>query len=176
MSKIILYHGTTADFSIVDLRHAKENKDFGKGFYLTTDYNQAAELAYRMKRKALFKGYNVKGYVYSFMIDKAILNKLNTHRFLSPNKAWLDYVINNRNKQNNNKLINDYDIVIGKVADANAQKFIDTYLENGDTSDKVKNDLIRKLEVYSLTDQFCFKTSKSILVLNKYGNIQRKEI
>ena len=45
MSDLILYHGTTADFSVVDLKHCKDKKDFGKGFYTTTDINQAVNLA-----------------------------------------------------------------------------------------------------------------------------------
>lgn len=45
MSRIILYHGTIADFNIVNLRYAKDKKDFGKGFYLTSDINQACTWA-----------------------------------------------------------------------------------------------------------------------------------
>ena len=43
MSDLILYHGTTADFSVVDLKHCKDKKDFGKGFYLTDIKEQTIE-------------------------------------------------------------------------------------------------------------------------------------
>ena len=54
MNDLILYHGTTADFSVVDLKHCKDKKDFGKGFYTTTDINQAINLAQRMKRRTIY--------------------------------------------------------------------------------------------------------------------------
>lgn len=56
MSSLILYHGTTADFSTVDLKHCKDKKDFGKGFYTTTDINQAQNLAKRMKQTEMLRG------------------------------------------------------------------------------------------------------------------------
>ncbi len=36
-----LYHGTNIDFTQIDLRKTKPNKDFGRGFYLTDIYKQA---------------------------------------------------------------------------------------------------------------------------------------
>ena len=36
-----LYHGTKVYFDEPDLKKAKNRKDFGKGFYLTTNYDQA---------------------------------------------------------------------------------------------------------------------------------------
>ena len=34
-----LYHGTNRDFDRIDLMKSKPNKDFGRGFYLSTDYD-----------------------------------------------------------------------------------------------------------------------------------------
>lgn len=42
---MILYHGTNITFETIDLLKSKPNKDFGQGFYLTTDKNQAIEMA-----------------------------------------------------------------------------------------------------------------------------------
>lgn len=42
---MILYHGTNIAFETIDLSKSKPNKDFGQGFYLTTDKNQAIEMA-----------------------------------------------------------------------------------------------------------------------------------
>lgn len=50
MSDLILYHGTIAEFSVVDLKHCKDKKDFGKGFYTTTDAHQAITLAKTMRQ------------------------------------------------------------------------------------------------------------------------------
>lgn len=40
-----LYHGTTIDIEKIDLRKSKPNKDFGKGFYLSADREQAMAMA-----------------------------------------------------------------------------------------------------------------------------------
>ena len=42
---MILYHGTNQDFSEIDLRKSKPNKDFGQGFYLSREYAQAMDMA-----------------------------------------------------------------------------------------------------------------------------------
>ena len=42
---MILYHGTNMAFGEIDLSRSKSNKDFGRGFYLSADYNQAMEIA-----------------------------------------------------------------------------------------------------------------------------------
>ncbi len=46
---MILYHGTNVEFEEIDLTKSKVGKDFGCGFYLSADREQALELA---KRKA----------------------------------------------------------------------------------------------------------------------------
>ena len=40
---MILYHGTNAEFDIIDLAKSNRFKDFGQGFYLTDIRQQAAE-------------------------------------------------------------------------------------------------------------------------------------
>ena len=40
-----LYHGSTIDIREIDLLKSKPNKDFGKGFYLSADKEQAYEMA-----------------------------------------------------------------------------------------------------------------------------------
>ena len=174
MSGIILYHGTIADFNIVDLAHTRDNKDFGKGFYLTTDYTQAYDWAYKMKMKAIYRGYNSKGYIYSFKLSIDRLKQLNTHKFTGTNKAWLEYIIYNRDRKTNNHQY-DYDVVIGKVADANAQGLIDAYTLLTEKTDAEKEKLLKRLKAERLKDQYCFKTAKAITLLNDFGNVKRKE-
>lgn len=40
-----LYHGTNMTFDKIDLRKSKPNKDFGQGFYLSPEYDQALNMA-----------------------------------------------------------------------------------------------------------------------------------
>lgn len=42
---MILYHGSNVDITQIDLTKSKPNKDFGCGFYLSADKEQAEKLA-----------------------------------------------------------------------------------------------------------------------------------
>lgn len=42
---MILYHGTNVEFDVIDLTKSKPNKDFGRGFYLSDNYEQALNMA-----------------------------------------------------------------------------------------------------------------------------------
>ena len=51
---MILYHGTNADIDVIDLNRGLRYKDFGKGFYLTSDRKTAIRMA--QKKARLFGG------------------------------------------------------------------------------------------------------------------------
>lgn len=38
---MLLYHGSYAKVENIDLKKCKQGKDFGRGFYLTSSYEQA---------------------------------------------------------------------------------------------------------------------------------------
>ena len=42
---MILYHGSNVEIVQIDLGKSRPNKDFGKGFYLSADYQQAMRMA-----------------------------------------------------------------------------------------------------------------------------------
>lgn len=42
---MILYHGSNQDIKEIDLTKTRPNKDFGQGFYLTADEEQAMQMA-----------------------------------------------------------------------------------------------------------------------------------
>ena len=50
-----LYHGTNIVFDKIDLQKSKPNKDFGQGFYLSPDYDQALNMA-NIKTEQLQEG------------------------------------------------------------------------------------------------------------------------
>lgn len=175
MKDLILYHGTDADFSVVDLKHAKDKKDFGKGFYTTTDINQAIALAKNMQMRAMINGNpRAKAYVYAFKINREELKSLNSHNFQTASISWIDYILKNRYSNFRNQP--DYDLVIGRVADVVAMRvmnqFIKEYGLKAEKEQKLK--LIKALKPDNLIDQYCFKTDKATDILNKAG-FRRKE-
>lgn len=63
-----LYHGTVYDIENIDLSKSNSAKDFGKGFYLSPDRQQA-------ERWAIFKSMQLNGIpkVYEFDFDESLL-------------------------------------------------------------------------------------------------------
>ena len=74
---MILYHGTNVAFDTIDLQKSKPNKDFGKGFYLSADYNQAMAMG-NIKVEQLEYGSPI---VLAFEVDELLLEELNVKRF-----------------------------------------------------------------------------------------------
>lgn len=42
---MILYHGSNVAIDVIDLSKSRPGKDFGKGFYLSAEKQQAIEMA-----------------------------------------------------------------------------------------------------------------------------------
>ena len=128
--------------------------DFGKGFYTTSDYEQAAKWAKRTALRLRQK----TGYVSVYEIDDEALRKLNILRFEKPDIEWLRFVVRNRK---GHVIPSDWDIVIGPVANDQTAPVIDLFLdEMYDEEETIKRLLPQKLK-----DQYTFKTTKAIDLL-----------
>lgn len=57
---IELYHASYKVVDKIDLSCCSEGKDFGKGFYLTSDFGQACKFVKTSIRKALVNGVDVE--------------------------------------------------------------------------------------------------------------------
>ena len=73
-----LYHGTTSEFDEIDLSKSKPNKDFGRGFYLSAELEQAKDFA--QTRALLLGGSPV---IVSYEFDERLLtsNELKVKTF-----------------------------------------------------------------------------------------------
>ena len=167
MKELVLYHGTDCYFETVDLLHCKERKDFGYGFYLTSDYHQAKDWAIIIARNN-----NSTPYSNMYRINQDDLGKLNVHGFNTASRAWIKYIISNRYKIKKVEDVADYDVVIGKVADARANIIIADYvrkygMESCLNNTTIQDALIKALKPERLSDQYCFKTEESIALLNR---------
>jgi len=88
---MILYHGSNIEIPTPDLLHSRDNVDFGKGFYTTPLYEQAAKWCDRFKKQsttAVISKYN-------FDFEKA--KELNLLHFERYSEKWLDFVLSCRN-------------------------------------------------------------------------------
>ena len=161
-AKLKLYHGTNCDFSIVDLSKAKDKRDFGKGFYMTTLQNQAKDWAEIMY--ARFGGDGI--YVYEFELE--IKSELRMKQFDAISEDWLVFVHDNRIKGG---VQHDFDFVRGAVANDKTNRTLALFVGGIYTA----KEALKKLRYNKLNDQISIHTEKALSCLKfikktKYGN------
>jgi hypothetical protein len=145
-----LYHGSTVVVRRPTILTPVRALDFGPGFYVTSDFEQAdrwARLQQRRRRAA-----HAVVSVYEFDEDAA--EELLQLRFDRPDGPWLDFVVANRTQVSARV---KEDLVIGPVADDNTMPVIDAYLAGLLT----KGEAIRRLLPYRLSDQYAFTTRRA---------------
>lgn len=172
INNILVYHGSYTVVKEIDLDYAKKSKDFGKGFYVTTDKKQAVKFAKLVAKK----NRKNKGYVNSYIMKD--FDGLDVHKFKTVDKKWLNCIVGFRNHDYSNltKEFADLDIIIGKVADDDTSLVINAYIAgvygeigSGDASEMA----IKRLIPEKLNNQICFKTNRAI---EKLIYIKSKEI
>lgn len=111
---ITLYHGSNISIDTVDLSFSRRGKDFGSGFYLNPDRQQAMEMASRTTQRML----EGKPIVTTFLFDDTLLNDnspLNVKIFEEYSKEWAEFVLLNR-KNSSDVPAHEYDVVVGPIA------------------------------------------------------------
>lgn len=107
-----LYHGTNIDFDHIDINKSKPNKDFGRGFYLSADYEQAKNMA-DIKVEQMETGMPL---VQEYSISEIEMKSLKCITFDDYTEEWAKFILLNRNNPSAVPA-HDYDIVIGPIAD-----------------------------------------------------------
>lgn len=162
-----LYHGSNTEIHEIDLRQCKPYKDFGRGFYCTTIFAQAAAMAKRVVR--IYGGTPV---VTEYDFDKPLaVGALKVLCFQRPSEDWARFIMNNRSREFkdygsaacNHDL--KYDIVIGPIANDDLTLLFRAF-ENGLLS---MERLAKGMEYKQLTDQYSFHTEAAIRFLVKAG-------
>ena len=170
-NNIIVYHGSYTEVRNPDLDKCKAGKDFGKGFYITTDKSQAIKFS-----RLIAARYNTSyGIVNEYLLSD--INDLTYYNFENTDIDWLNCVVGNRRKQFKHlcEKWNNYDILSGKVANDDTSTVINAYLlglygEIG--SDNAARIAISNLEPENFKNQLCFKTEKAIKKL-KFINSEK---
>lgn len=154
-----LYHGTNEDIERIDLTRGLRHKDFGKGFYLTPDKNTAIRMA--QKKARLFGG--TATLITYEMDDAALQSDLKVKIF--PEKAcveWLVFVDANRDR-NAIAPIQDYDIVIGPIADDGVVLQLTNFREGIYSPDQAAE----QLQDRYLDQQYYFGSENALRFLHK---------
>ena len=124
LSDVHVYHGSYMIVDKPDLKKCHSGKDFGKGFYLTTDKEQAIRFAKLVAKRSGAK----KGFISEFVISG--LDGLESFEFESTDKEWLDCIIGNRINEYKDLASPwvKYDVICGKIADDDTSQTINAYM------------------------------------------------
>lgn len=183
---IFLYHGSYCEISTIDLTFSRRALDFGKGFYLTSSYQQAVSyipsaVKKNIRRRKLPVDFKVEdGRLSIFRFRPS--SELTVHYFPTADLDWLHFIAANRDDSLFQKFLLQFqnvDIVGGKVADDSTTATLNAYItgEYGKPGSQKADDFtISQLLPERLTDQFCFRTPKSLMSLEfvrseRYGDI-----
>ena len=157
---MIVYHGADQIVEKPDVRHSFRPLDFGKGFYVTTNREQAERWA---RRKAdLYRKDKAYVNVYEMSEDESAF-KVKT--FPENLMEWIDFVCDCRDGKTDYQ---SYDIIKGKVANDKVFRVVDLY----HTGIWDKERAIREIKVYPGYDQIAFISQASIDALLKYQSVK----
>lgn len=149
-----LYHGSTVIVRKPSLRPGRPNADFGKGFYTTSNMEQAVRWAHIKQEREK----TLRAVVSVFEFDETLLDnpELNVRRFSGADEAWLYFVTDCRKSRKH-----DYDLVLGPVANDKVFTTVNLF-ESGVLSAEAA---ILQLKAYKTYDQVSFHTVRVISTL-----------
>lgn len=158
---IRLYHGSNTNILQPDLVHSKPFKDFGRGFYLSADKQQAWDMAFQ-KVSQTHEG---KAEVTEFLFDETAMlsSDLKVLTFPDYSEEWALFVLKNRNRFAPQP-VHNYDIVYGPIADDGVTYQLRRY-EGGVIS---LSRLVEELKyAKGITFQYYFGTERALQLLKK---------
>lgn len=151
---MILYHGSNVEVREPRLLKIQRDLDFGRGFYTTSDLEQATKWA---QRTALRLGQQ-QSFVSVYEVDEKKLLSLRVLNFDKTDKEWLRFVVANRKGI---APTDQWDLISGPVANDQTMPVIDLFLDGMYNEDET----IKRLLPQKLKDQYTFKTPEAILLL-----------
>ncbi len=173
----LLYHGSYIGVEQIDLSMGSDNKDFGKGYYLTTDERQAQRFVGPSIRKAIrqdkIPADRDHGFVSVFRYHAG--TDISAYAFETTDKLWLQFIAMNRlggharfENVDQFKAILGNDLIMGKVANDQTNETITAYLSGAYGAmddDRAIEFAISQLRPDRLTDQICFRNEASVKAL-----------
>ena len=146
---MIVYHGSSEVVRQPDILHSYRALDFGKGFYVTSVRGQAERWA---RRKASLVG--GRAIVNQYQMDDDMTG-LRVKRSPDDLAEWIDFVCNCRDGKPDYQ---DYDLIIGKVANDKVFRVVDMY--HSGIWDKER--ALKEIRAYPNYDQLAFITQRAI--------------
>lgn len=142
-----VFHSSNMVVEHPDIQHSRKYLDFGRGFYMTTLYEQAERYAQRFKRRGQQAWLNT----YELEYEAGSWNVL---RFETYDKQWLDFVAQCRD----GKDVGDYDLVLGGIANDKVILTLDRYF-SGEIS---QEEALGMLRFEKPNIQYCIRSERML--------------
>lgn len=156
---IALHHGSNVSIERIDLSRSGRGKDFGCGFYLNPNYNQA--LAMAQTKVDLFEFGSPIVTSFNFDLELAEKEGLKIKVFDDYSEEWAEFIVMNRRNKSEIQA-HEYDVVIGPIADDKVGLQVRLFAEGNLDVDK----LIARIKYYGdKSIQYFFATEKSLTYL-----------
>lgn len=163
---MILYHGSNVVVSKPRLIHQNRFLDFGFGFYTTTNRAQAIAFADKVYRRCREGGKIVSIYE---LDEQVAFTECSVLRFDAPNRAWLDFVSENRSGNYNGQ---KYDLIYGPVANDDVYTTFTLYSAGVLT----KEQTLEALKIKKLYNQLVLTSEKALSCLKFAGTVSEGEL
>ena len=157
---IQLYHGSTVNINNIDLAKSRPNKDFGRGFYLSADRQQAWRMG---EFKALTEG--GVPVMNTYLFDEAVLasDELRVLTFEGYTREWAEFIFLNRNNRSTDPA-HDYDIVYDPIANDR----VGVQIGKNEAGDITLDQFLENLKyMKGVTFQYYFGTERALAKLTK---------
>ena len=164
----ILYHGSYCEVRTPDIARCRKNKDFGQGFYLTTDLEQAKQFARITSKKAIENRIINEASQYVSVFEYTHNDSIKSKIYPTADDDWLHCVVAHRKRGLFENIIHELeetDIIGGKIANDQTNATILTYMAGTfgkPGTESVDNTCINLLIPERLKDQYCFRTQKAL--------------
>lgn len=147
-----VYHGSTQQVKHPSLTKCRKATDFGRGFYTTTNLEQASKWAKLKMNRAQTE----IAIVSIFEIPDNLIQDENfkTKHFNGATKEWLEFVANNRK----NIETEEFDLIMGPVANDSLYATLSLYEQNILSAEAA----IEQLKTHKLFNQLSFHSKKAI--------------
>lgn len=151
---MLVYHGSNVEVRKPNILKSRKKTDFGRGFYTTTQKEQAEHWT-SIKMDRAKTGRRV---VSAFEVGDELLTdpELKIREFHGPDEAWLNFVVDSRKG-----VEHDYDLVFGPVANDKVFTVVNLY-ESGVLDAPAA---IAELKAYKTYNQLSFHTPRVIRAL-----------
>ena len=147
---MILYHGGSQEIREPRLNFSRRSLDFGPGFYMTSDFEQASAWASRVAR---VRGAGAP--LVNIYETNERWTSLKTLRFEKADRQWLDFVTANRTGL---PASNVYDAIVGPIADDRTIETLNLYF-SGTITEEIALELLLPQK---LKEQYVLKTQRAI--------------